>query len=110
MLYYGCKPIIFVLNNYGYTIEKYLNVKTEDQKYNQVPNWNYTKLAEAFGGEAFTVTVRSNKELDTAIIQAESECKNKLCLIEMIVSDPMDAPEYMRNMRNYMEEQEKQRS
>ncbi|MGF7047367.1 indolepyruvate decarboxylase [Paenibacillus sp. DS2015] len=110
MLYYDCKPIIFVLNNYGYTIEKYLNVKTEDQQYNQVPNWSYTKLAEAFGGEAFTVTVRSNKELDTAISRAETECNHKLCLIEMIVSDPLDAPEYMHNMRRYMEQQEKQRS
>ncbi|GAB6989670.1 alpha-keto acid decarboxylase family protein [Paenibacillus pini] len=110
MLYYGCKPIIFVLNNNGYTIEKYLNVKTEDQLYNQIPNWNYTKLAEAFGGEAFTATVRTNEELDQAIKQVEMENKNKLCLIEMIASDPMDAPEYMRNMRNYLEQQEKERS
>ncbi|WP_438350614.1 alpha-keto acid decarboxylase family protein [Paenibacillus sp. FA6] len=109
MLYYHCKPIIFILNNYGYTIEKYLNVKTEDQQYNQVPNWSYTKLAEAFGGDAFTVTIRTNEELDTAITRAETECNNKLCIIEMIASDPMDAPEYMHNMRKYMEQQEKQR-
>lgn len=64
MLYYGCKPIIFILNNDGYTIEKYLNVKTEDQKYNQIPRWSYTKLAEAFGGNAFTVAVRTYGELD----------------------------------------------
>ncbi|WP_229752783.1 alpha-keto acid decarboxylase family protein [Paenibacillus physcomitrellae] len=108
MMSHGCKPIIFVLNNYGYTIEKYLNVKTEHQKYNQVPNWSYTKLAEAFGGEAFTAFVRSNAQLDEAIRQAESECRNKLCIIEMSAADPMDAPEYMRNMRNYMEQQEKQ--
>ncbi|OAB40487.1 alpha-keto acid decarboxylase family protein [Paenibacillus antarcticus] len=110
MLHYGCKPIIFVLNNYGYTIEKYLNVQTERQTYNQVPNWSYTKLAEAFGGDAFTLSVRSNRELDQAIIRAEAECNNRLCIIEMIVSDPMDAPEYMHNMRKYMEQQEKERS
>ncbi|OAB38290.1 thiamine pyrophosphate-binding protein [Paenibacillus macquariensis subsp. defensor] len=110
MLYYGCKPIIFILNNYGYTVEKYLNVKTEGQIYNKVPSWSYTKLAEAFGGEAFTVIVRSNKDLDHAISRAETECNNRLCIIEMIVSDPMDAPEYMHNMRKYMEQQEKERS
>ncbi|MCJ8013738.1 thiamine pyrophosphate-binding protein [Paenibacillus sp. KQZ6P-2] len=110
MLYYSCKPIIFVLNNNGYTIEKYLNVKTENQTYNNVPNWSYTKLAEAFGGEAFTVTVRTNTELDEAISQAENECSRRLCIIEMMVSDPMDAPDYMHKMRNYMEQQEKQRS
>ncbi|UYX54960.1 thiamine pyrophosphate-binding protein [Bacillus thuringiensis] len=110
MLYYGCKPIIFVLNNDGYTIEKYLNVKTEDQKYNQIPRWSYTKLAEAFGGNAFNVTVRSYGELDQAIIHAEKESAERLCIIEMIAGNPMDAPEYMRRMRSYMEKQEMQRS
>ncbi|MGG2092322.1 thiamine pyrophosphate-binding protein [Bacillus sp. S13(2024)] len=110
MLYYGCRPIIFVLNNDGYTIEKYLNVKTENQKYNQIPRWSYTKLAEVFGGNAFTVTVRTYGELDQAITQAEKERAERLCIIEMIAGNPMDAPEYMRQMRSYMEMQEMQRS
>ncbi|MDR0268108.1 thiamine pyrophosphate-binding protein [Paenibacillus sp.] len=110
MLYYGCKPVIFVLNNDGYTIEKYLNVKTENQTYNKVPKWSYTKLAEAFGGDAFTVTVHTNGELDEAINRAETECGRRLCIIEMIASDPMDAPDYMLKMRDYMEQQEKLRN
>ncbi|MFB7139403.1 alpha-keto acid decarboxylase family protein [Gottfriedia sp. NPDC056225] len=105
MLYYGCKPIIFVLNNDGYTIEKYLNVKTKDQKYNKIPRWSYTKLAEAFGGNAFTAIVRTYEELEQAISQAEIECTERLCMIEMIVEDPWDAPENMKKMRNYMEKQ-----
>ncbi|PLT32899.1 alpha-keto acid decarboxylase family protein [Bacillus sp. V5-8f] len=107
MLENDCKPIIFVLNNEGYTIEKYLNVKSENQKYNQIPAWEYTKLADIFGGIAFTAKVRTNQELDEAIKQAETECKDKLCIIEMVVHDPMDAPEYLQRMRNYLEEQEK---
>jgi indolepyruvate decarboxylase len=111
MLYYGCKPIIFILNNDGYTVEKYLNVKTkiEDQQYNKIPRWSYTKLAEAFGGDAFIMTVRTNGELDQAITQVEKECTRRLCMIEMIAVDPMDAPEYMRRMRSYIQKQEKQR-
>lgn len=107
MLHYGCKPIIFVLNNKGYTIEKYLNVKTENQTYNQIPQWSYTKLAEAFGADAFTAKVRTNKELDEAISRAENECKSKMCIIEMMAADPMDAPDYMHNMRVDMERKEK---
>jgi len=107
MLSHGCKPILFVLNNSGYTIEKYLNVKTSNQAYNQIPAWSYTKLPEAFGGEAFTASVRTNGEMDEAIKRAETECMSKLCLIEMIVTDPLDAPDYMLKMRSYMEEQEK---
>ncbi|ALC89289.1 thiamine pyrophosphate-binding protein [Bacillus sp. FJAT-18017] len=109
MLYYGCKPIIFVLNNDGYTIERYLNVEIspDEQNYNDIPNWSYTKLAEAFGGELFTKTVRTNEELDEAITQAEQEYAEKLCLIEMIAADPMDAPEYMHRIRNHKQEQKK---
>lgn len=110
MLYYGCKPIIFILNNDGYTIEKYLNVKTDGQKYNQIPRWSYTRLAEVFGGNAFTVTVRTYRELDQAIIQAEKESTERLCIIEMIAGNSMDAPKYMQRMRDYMEEQEMQRT
>ncbi|WP_090691684.1 thiamine pyrophosphate-binding protein [Bacillus sp. 166amftsu] len=110
MFYYGCKPIIFVLNNDGYTIEKYLNVKTKNQKYNKIPQWSYTRIAEVFGGDAFTVTVRTYGELNQAINQAEIESTEKLCIIEMIVEDPMDAPRYMQQMRNHMEKQEMQRT
>jgi len=110
MLYYGCKPIIFVLNNKGYTIEKYLNVKTKDQKYNIIPQWSYTKLAEVFGGNAYTSIVRTNEELERAINEAEKEYVKRLCIIEMVVEDPMDAPENMKKMRSYKLNQEMQRS
>lgn len=110
MLYYGCKPIIFVLNNDGYTIEKYLNVKTKNQKYNKVPRWSYTKLAEAFGGNAFTAIVSTNGELEQAINKAEIECSERLCIVEMIVKDPLDAPENMKKMYKYLEKQAMQNS
>jgi indolepyruvate decarboxylase len=110
MLFYSCKPIIFILNNDGYTIEKYLNLKTQNQTYNQIPRWSYTKLPEAFGGEAFTAIVKTNSEFDEAIKRAETESASKLCIIEMIADDPLDAPEYMLRMRDYLEQQEKQRS
>jgi indolepyruvate decarboxylase len=107
MLDNGCRPIIFVLNNDGYTIEKYLNVKTENQKYNQVPMWSYTKLAEAFGGDAFTKQVRTNGELEEAINQVNVQNSERMCIIEMIAADPMDAPEYLCKMRDKLEAEEK---
>uniref|UniRef100_UPI00406C6862 alpha-keto acid decarboxylase family protein n=1 Tax=Peribacillus sp. FSL E2-0159 TaxID=2975289 RepID=UPI00406C6862 len=107
MLENGCKPIVFILNNNGYTIEKFLNVKVdiEKQKYNEIPEWDYTKLAEVFGQEAFTAKVETNGELDDAITNAQNA--DKLCLIEMVVKDQMDAPEYLQKMRQYLEKQEK---
>ncbi|MFD9626477.1 alpha-keto acid decarboxylase family protein [Peribacillus muralis] len=108
MLEKGCKPIIFILNNDGYTIEKFLNVKVdiEKQKYNEIPAWNYTNLAEAFGGEAFTARVETNGELDEAITNAQDLDGEKLCLIELIVNDQMDGPEYLKKMRKYLEKKE----
>ena len=44
MVRYGLKPIIFILNNYGYTIERFILGK--HAKYNDVHNWQYTKLME----------------------------------------------------------------
>ena len=37
MMRSGVKPIIFLLNNSGYTIERYLHGKT--RKYNDISNW-----------------------------------------------------------------------
>jgi pyruvate decarboxylase len=39
MMRVGVKPIIFVLNNKGYTIERYLH--GEKRKYNDVTNWYF---------------------------------------------------------------------
>ncbi|WP_172195765.1 alpha-keto acid decarboxylase family protein [Saccharibacillus qingshengii] len=108
MMEYGCKPIIFVLNNGGYTIEKVLNfrVPVERQSYNEIPGWNYTKLVEAFGGDAYTQRVATIGELARAFREADIQRQNKLCLIEMIASDEMDAPESLRLLGEEMEKQE----
>ena len=44
MIRYGYNPVIFILNNGGYTIE----VEIHDGPYNVINNWNYAKLLEVF--------------------------------------------------------------
>ncbi|MDO3408224.1 thiamine pyrophosphate-binding protein [Saccharibacillus sp. CPCC 101409] len=107
MMEYGCKPIVFVLNNGGYTIEKFLNfrVPVEEQPYNEIPGWNYTRLIESFGGNPYTERVRTIGELARAFREAELQREERLCLIEL-VADPMDAPEYLRRMSEELEDQE----
>lgn len=99
MLRHGCKPIIFILNNGDYTIEKYLNTKTDHQAYNEIPNWSYTDLPAAFGGEAYSEAVETIGQLQGALKKAGEEAVDKLCLIEMIVKEDMDAPDYMKRLR-----------
>ena len=45
---YGLKPIIFVLNNHGYLIERMLSKKL-DYCYNELAEWQYHKLPEVLG-------------------------------------------------------------
>jgi indolepyruvate decarboxylase len=45
---YGLKPIIFVLNNNGYLIERMLSNKL-DYCYNDIAQWQYHKLPEVLG-------------------------------------------------------------
>ena len=69
---FGLKPIIFVLNNNGYLIERLLNQNPEFS-YNDVAQWQYSKLPEALGCEGwFSTRVTTCGELDRAIDKAES--------------------------------------
>ncbi|KQY06864.1 indole-3-pyruvate decarboxylase [Mycobacterium sp. Root135] len=66
----GLKPIIFVLNNNGYLIERML-CTDPDIAYNDVAPWNYTELPHALGCEDwFTPRVSTCAELDAALATA----------------------------------------
>lgn len=106
MLHNNCKPIIFLVNNKEYTIEKYLNVSEKNTHYNDLPLWDYSKLITAFGGDSFTAKVYTNRELDEAIKKAEIQCSERLCLIE-IFTPKMDAPPIIHKMTNMLEEMKK---
>lgn len=93
---YKLKPVIFVLNNYGYTIERFiLGLKFA---YNDVHNWQYTKLLDVFDekGDYQTHIVKNLKDLKDAFRIIEN---NKLTLIEVQL-DPLDAPEKLKIFAN----------
>jgi len=69
---FGLKPIIFVLNNEGYLIERLL-CKDPEIYYNDVVQWHYEKIPEALGCDGwFTARVTTCGELDKAIEKAEA--------------------------------------
>jgi pyruvate decarboxylase len=83
MLRYNANPIILLINNGGYTIE----VEIHDGPYNQIKNWNYTALIEAFQnkeGALWTAKVQTEPELKAALQKAQ-EHHDKLCFIEVLV-------------------------
>ncbi len=118
MLRHGLKPIIFVLNNSGYTIERYLHGKT--RKYNDISNWcvpiqslrthfillrccsrrmrgcrKWTKLLDTLGGEegktSKSYTVRTKQELSDLLDDPTFAAAETIQLVEMIM-EKHDAP------------------
>jgi indolepyruvate decarboxylase len=66
----GLKPIVFVLNNSGYLIERLL-CKDPDIMYNDLAPWRYSELPHALGCDGwFTTRVTTCGELDQALKQA----------------------------------------
>jgi len=91
----GLKPILFVINNGGYTIERV--ILGAGSSYNDIAAWNYTALPAAFSqGQAIrTWSVRTTAELQRAL-QATKQ-PEELTLIELHL-DRMDAPESLKSM------------
>jgi indolepyruvate decarboxylase len=91
MIRYKQKPIIFLLNNDGYLIERTVT----DGYYNDIQPWKYHKLPEAFGSTAPSYDVWTEDQLENALKQAEKQMKTDLTFIE-IHTDRMDASEPMK--------------
>ncbi len=92
---YNQKPIIFVLNNDGYLIERILCEEPKIE-YNDVCHWNYTQLPAAFGiKDWYCAKVTTNEELDQALEMA-SKAETGV-YIEVITSD-METPPLAANL------------
>ena len=96
MMRYGVKPIIIVINNSGYTIERAL-CKNPMDLFNNIASWNYSKLPDVFNGKSWSIKVETKQELHEALINAEQEQKDKLCYIE-ICTDKMDMPKIAQDL------------
>jgi len=83
------KPVIFLINNDGYTIERVIS----DQTYNDLQPWRYHKLVEIFGG-GLGMDVRTEGELEAALVKAAAA--DELVFIE-IHTGRLDCPESLRS-------------
>src|SRR5438552_1701089 len=79
---HGLKPIIFVLNNQGYMVERALEANP-DWVYNDLAPWNYHALPAALGCQGwFTAKVTTLGELDAALNRAAKV--DSACYIEVV--------------------------
>lgn len=92
----GLNPIIFVLNNGGYSTERFLI----DGPFNDIHNWNYHKVGEIFGNCEGAV-VRTEEELDCAVISA---VQSKHTYIVNVIVDKNDVSEPLLRMTSQLQE------
>jgi TPP-dependent 2-oxoacid decarboxylase len=85
----GLKPVIFLLNNDGYTIERVI----VDRSYNDLQPWHYHKLVDVFGG-GLGLDVHTEGELEDALAKVAGT--DDLVFIE-IHTGRLDCPESLRS-------------
>lgn len=79
-------PIVFVLNNSGYTIERF--IRGMHRKYNDVASWEYTQLLNTFTknkDSTVSYTVRTKAELDALLKDETFNRAEKMQLVELIM-------------------------
>ncbi|EIT87389.1 indole-3-pyruvate decarboxylase [Fictibacillus macauensis ZFHKF-1] len=92
MLRQRIAPIIFLINNDGYTVERAIH--GENQVYNDIQMWDYSKLPAVFGAADASVTykVRTEEELEAALHSAQNS--SQLVFIEVMM-EKNDTPELL---------------
>ncbi|MBV8804794.1 MAG: hypothetical protein JO042_07100 [Sinobacteraceae bacterium] len=89
------KPVIFLINNGGYTIERGYLGKSEP--YNDVANWAYADLPKVLCPDtsARSFVVKTNKDLQNVL----SAANDTMIFVESIM-DPHDAPAMVTTSSN----------
>jgi indolepyruvate decarboxylase len=89
------KPVIFLINNGGYTIERGYLGKTEP--YNDIANWAYADLPKVFRPDtsARSFVVKTSADLQNAL----STPNDTMIFVESIM-DPYDAPAAVTSSSN----------
>ncbi|GGB06747.1 alpha-keto acid decarboxylase family protein [Macrococcus hajekii] len=96
MIRHQLKPIIFLINNDGYTVERLIH--GEKEIYNDIQMWDYTALPAVFGGKDHVQTHKAStsNELKTVMDTVDQQ-PDKMHFIEVTMG-MLDAPEKLVNI------------
>lgn len=94
-------PLILLLNNEGYTVERAIH--GPEQRYNDIALWDWNRLPEAFAPDVPSRCwrVTDTQGLEDAI--ADSVGSDKLTLVEVMLPK-MDIPDFLRAVTQALEE------
>lgn len=96
LLYNNLTPVLFVINNDGYTVERYIH--GPNRHYNDINMWDYKKLPEVFNGASKSVSFKVTNaiELDD-VLEKINTINDKLVLVEVVMGK-MDAPKLLQDL------------
>jgi indolepyruvate decarboxylase len=89
MLRDGMKPVIFILNNAGYTVER--TIHGEHQRYNDIAAWNWTQLPQALSLNCAAQSWRVEQTVQLVEVMKVIAQSDRLSLVEVVLP-PLDVP------------------
>ncbi|EGN98011.1 hypothetical protein SERLA73DRAFT_182846 [Serpula lacrymans var. lacrymans S7.3] len=90
MMHYGLKPIIFVLNNKGYNIERHLHGM--HRKYNDIADWQWTSLLTTLSNPNPQEKPKSKSYTLTALLEDKIFSNTGEMQLVEVVMDMYDTP------------------
>ncbi len=100
MLRDGQRPLILLLNNEGYTVERAIH--GPEQRYNEISLWNWTQLPQALNldSRAECWKVSNVAQLNDALARAAR--RDRLMLLEVMLPK-MDIPPLLKAVTDALE-------
>ncbi|UVC28271.1 alpha-keto acid decarboxylase family protein [Pantoea sp. SOD02] len=95
MLRDGQQPIIFLINNDGYTVERAIH--GAEQRYNDIAQWNWTALPQALSQECAAQSWRVRETVQLDAVMEQLMRNRRLSLVE-VVMDKQDLPPLLRKV------------
>lgn len=89
----GLKPVIFILNNAGYTVERAIH--GEHQRYNDIADWNWTQLPQALSTECTAQSWRVHETAQLTEVMKAIQQTQRLSLVEVVLP-PLDVPPLLK--------------
>ncbi|MDT7128290.1 thiamine pyrophosphate-binding protein [Citrobacter braakii] len=100
MLRDGQSPVILLLNNDGYTVERAIH--GANQRYNDIAAWNWTQVPQAFRRECQAECWRVEQAVQLEEVLARLSHPQRLSLIEVVLPKA-DLPELLRTVTRALE-------
>ncbi|QMR44405.1 indolepyruvate decarboxylase [Citrobacter freundii] len=100
MLRDGQTPVILLLNNDGYTVERAIH--GANQRYNDIAGWNWTQVPQALSRECQAECWRVTQAVQLEEVLARLACPQRLSLIEVMLPKA-DLPELLRTVTRALE-------